>query len=97
MAKSFIGNVSIVVNSKGEVALVKSDTGKFSNKNAPQLVARLAEVVKKEKLPLSKWALFAPEGTEGKTPVLLANKFGQPYIAYLSPQVKAASKTRILD
>ena len=79
--KIFNGSVSIIKNTKGEIALKKDPEGKFSTANAPECHARLIELAKKLKTPINKYSLFiADNGTEA---VLLANRFGNPYIALL--------------
>lgn len=80
-ARTFDGNVSIVKNTKGEIALKKDADGKFSVANAGECHAKMTELSKKLKAPINKYSLFVADG--GTEPVMLANRFGNPYIALL--------------
>ena len=80
-AKTFEGSVSIVKNTKGEIALKRDPEGKFSAENAVECHAKLTELAKKLKAPINKYSLFIADG--GTEPVMLANRFGNPYIALL--------------
>ena len=80
-AKTFEGSVSIVKNTKGEIALKRDPEGKFSADNAAECHAKLTELSKKLKAPINKYSLFIADG--GTEPVMLANRFGNPYIALL--------------
>lgn len=80
-AKTFKGSVSIVKNTKGEIALKRDPEGKFSADNAAECHAKLTELSKKLKAPINKYSLFVADG--GTEPVMLANRYGNPYIALL--------------
>ena len=80
-AKTFEGSVSIVKNTKGEIALKRDPEGKFNAGNATECHAKLTELAKKLKAPINKYSLFIADG--GTEPVMLANRFGNPYIALL--------------
>ena len=80
-AKTFEGSVSIVKNTKGEIALKRDPEGKFNAGNATECYAKLTELGKKLKAPINKYSLFIADG--GTEPVMLANRFGNPYIALL--------------
>lgn len=80
-AKTFEGSVSIVKNTKGEIALKRDPEGKFNAGNATECYAKLTELGKKLKAPINKYSLFVADG--GTEPVMLANRFGNPYIALL--------------
>ena len=80
-AKTFEGSVSIVKNTKGEIALKRDPEGKFSADNAAECHAKLTELSKKLKAPINKYSLFIVGGDA--VPVLLANRYGNPYIALL--------------
>lgn len=109
-SRQFQGNVRIVIASEKNLdnervqvlKLEKNEAGKYSGKSVAALLTSLEQHSKKEKLPISRWAVFEPEGTrENCAPVLLANKYGQPYIAFFSkekkqPQGRASTK-RVLD
>ena len=80
-AKTFEGSVSIVKNTKDEIALKKDAEGKYTVANASECYAKMTELSKKLKFPINTYSLFvAKDGTE---PVMLANRFGNPYIALL--------------
>ena len=89
-AKTFEGSVSIVKNTKGEIALKKDVDGKFSAANAAECHAKMVELSKKLKAGINKYSLFTPDN--GTEPVLLANRFGNPYIALLPKQGDAGTK-----
>lgn len=80
-AKTFEDSVSIVKNTKGEIALKRDPEGKFNAGNATECYAKLTELGKKLKAPINKYSLFIADG--GTEPVMLANRFGNPYIALL--------------
>lgn len=80
-AKTFEGSVSIVKNTKGEIALKRDPEGQFSAANAGECHQKLVELSKKLKAPVNKYSLFIADG--GTEPVMLANRFGNPYIALL--------------
>ncbi len=80
-AKTCEGSVSIVKNTKGEVALKRDPEGKFDARHAAECYNIMQQLAKKNKLPINKYSLFIPEG--GTEAVLLANRYGNPYIALL--------------
>lgn len=92
-AKTFDGSVSIVKNTKGEIALKRDDAGSYNAANASECFAKLGELSKKLKLPINKYSLFVADG--GTEPVLLANRFGNPYIALLPKQGERAKKSTV--
>jgi len=83
-SKVFTGTVSIVLNTKGEVALKADPDGKFSAADAAGLYTTMAELAKARKASVNKYSLFLVKG--GTVPVLLANRYGNPYVALLAPQ-----------
>jgi hypothetical protein len=91
-AKTFEGAVSIVLNTKGEIALKKDPEGKFTAANAAECYETLAKLAKSRKAAINKYSLFVTEG--GTEAVLLANRYGNPYIALLAKREagKAGSK-----
>jgi hypothetical protein len=89
-AKTFEGGVSIIKNTKGEIALKRDPEGKFSADNAGECHAKLTELSKKLKAPINKYSLFVADG--GTEPVLLANRFGNPYIALLPKRGDGGAK-----
>lgn len=80
-AKTFEGSVSIVKNTRGEIAIKRDPEGKFSAVNAAECYAKMMELSKKLKSPINKYSLFMVEN--GTEPVLLVNRFGNPYVAIL--------------
>ena len=85
MAKIYKGQVSIFANTKGE-AVVKADpNGQFTFETAAELYTTLVKVAKANKLTPR---VFKPEAS-GDTPVLMADRWGNPYLALL-PQQKVA-------
>jgi hypothetical protein len=92
-AKTFVGSVSIVKNTKGEIALKKDAEGKFSADNAGECHAKLVELSKKLKSPINKYSLFIVDG--GTEPVMLANQYGNPYIALLPKRDGQAKRSAV--
>jgi len=90
-AKTFDGSVSIVLNTKGEIALKRDPEGKFSAANAKECYDTMSKLANARKAPINKYSLFmVANGTE---PVLLANSFyGNPYIALLPKRADGQAK-----
>jgi len=80
-AKTFEGSVSIVKNTKGEIALKRDPEGKFSAENAVECYQTMSKLAKTHKTTINKYSLFMVEN--GTEPVMLANRYGNPYIALL--------------
>jgi hypothetical protein len=80
-AKTFEGGVSIVKNTKGEIALKRDVEGKFNASNAAECYNTMQVLAKKLKASINKYSLFLVDN--GTEPVLLANRYGNPYIALL--------------
>lgn len=89
-AKTFEGGVSIVKNTKGEIALKRDPEGKFNAGNAAECYGTMQQLAKKLKASINKYSLFLVEG--GTEPVLLANRYGNPYIALLPKRSENAVK-----
>jgi len=81
MSRVFNGKVSIVLNTKGEIALKRDSEGRFSAENATEIYETMLKLAKARKATINKYSLFRTES--GKIPVLLANRYGNPYIALL--------------
>lgn len=79
--KSFEGSVSIVLNTKGEIALKRDNDGKFTAENAVECYQTMTKLAKARKATINKYSLFIVAG--GTEPVLLVNRYGNPYIALL--------------
>lgn len=89
-SKTFEGAVSIVKNTKGEIALKRDPEGKFTATNAAECHQTMVALSKKLKAPVNKYSLFLAEG--GTEPVLLVNRFGNPYIALLPKRGEGGAK-----
>jgi len=91
-SKTFDGSVSIVKNTKGEIALKKDTEGKFNASNADECYSTLKALAKTHKATVNKYSLFMVEG--GTEAVLLSNRYGNPYLAILPKQAAADGSTR---
>lgn len=89
-AKTFEGSVSIVKNTKGEIALKKEAGGKFNAGNAAECYSTMKAKAKELKMSINKYSLFIVTG--GTEPVMLANQFGNPYIALLPKRGEGETK-----
>jgi hypothetical protein len=89
-AKTFEGSVSIVLNTKGEIALKKDSEGKFSAQNAGECYETMTKLAKARKASIIKYSLFMVEN--GSEPVMLANRYGNPYIALLPKRADGQAK-----
>ena len=89
-AKTFEGGVSIVKNNKGEIAVKRDVEGKFNASNSAECYQTLMALSKKLKSPVNKYSLFIVDG--GTEPVLLANRYGNPYIALLPKRGEGETK-----
>jgi hypothetical protein len=83
-SRIFEGNVSVVLNTKGEVALKRDPDGSWNADNAKALAAKMLELAKKHKAPIHKWSYFVADG--GKDVLLMADRYGNPRITVLPPQ-----------
>jgi hypothetical protein len=81
-SKTFEGKVSLVMNTKGEIALKRDPEGAWDASMAQALHVKMQELAKKHKAKISQYSLFTTEG--GTEAVLLVNRFGNPYIGLLS-------------
>jgi hypothetical protein len=93
MSRIFEGNVSIVENTKGEIALKRDADGSWNHENAAALWAKAQELSKKMKKPLHKWSFFKADG--GTDVLLMADRYGNPRITILPPQGDKAQKAKI--
>lgn len=82
-SRIFEGRVSIVKNTKGEIALKRDPEGAFDATKAAECHAKMQELSKKLKAPINKWSLFVADG--GKDVVLMADRYGNPRITLLPP------------
>jgi len=79
--KTFEGTVSVVLNTKGEIALKRDANGAWDASQAEALYRKMQDLSKSKKKAINAYSLFLVEG--GTEVVLLANRFGNPYIAVL--------------
>lgn len=92
MAKIYQGQVSVFSNANNQL-VVKSDAeGKFSHANVAELYKTMLTLSKKHKMEIR---VFKPENeTNCDTPVLMADRWGKPYIALL-PERKAPGAVKV--
>lgn len=79
MAKIYKGNVSVIKNLKGQIAVHPDPEGKFNYENVDELYQTMLALSKKHK---AECRFFKPEAG-GDTPVLMADRWGKPYVAVL--------------
>ena len=92
-SKTFEGKVSVVLNTKGEIALKRDSEGAWDASQARELYTKVTELSKQRKTGINQYSLWiAPNGTE---PVLLANRYGNPYIALLPKREDSGPKQKV--
>ena len=84
MAKIYKGRVSVYSNNQNQLVVKPDDEGKFNHENVAELYKTMCQLAKKHKMEVR---VFKPEQL-GDTPVLMADRWGKPYIALL-PERKA--------
>lgn len=92
-SRIYEGNVSIVKNSKGALALKADTDGAWNAENAVALWAKCQELAKKNKLPLHKWSFFKVDG--GTDVVLMADRYGNPRITILPPKADGTAPSKV--
>ncbi len=90
MAKIYQGKVSVFANSNQQLVVKPDDSGKFDMNNAAELYKTMVQLGKKHKMEVR---VFKPE-QGGDTPVLMADRWGKPYIALL-PERKAPGVAKV--
>jgi len=90
MAKIYQGKVSVYNNSKNQLVVKADDSGKFDCNNTAELYSTMVALGKKHKLEVR---VFKPE-QGGDTPVLMADRWGKPYVALL-PERKAPGVAKV--
>lgn len=93
MSRIFEGNVSVFMNTKGEIALKRDAEGSWNAENATALAKKMVELSKKHKCGIHKWSYFVAEG--GKDVLLMADRFGNPRITILPPQSDKPAKAKM--
>lgn len=91
--KTFEGKVSVILNTKGEIALKRDPNGSWDASNAGELYAKVQELAKSKKKAINAYSLFLVDG--GTEVVLLANRYGNPYIAVLPKREGGAGKAKV--
>ena len=79
MAKVYEGRFGIKANRKGEVVLGKLVDGKYTAADAATVLKRVQALAKEHKLVAR---VFKPDA-KATEPVVLADKWGNPYLALL--------------
>lgn len=90
MAKIYQGQVSVYTNSNNQLVVKPDVEGKFSHANVAELYKTMVQLGKKHKMEVR---VFKPEQL-GDTPVLMADRWGKPYIALL-PERKAPGAVKV--
>ena len=93
MAKIYEGNVSVFQNTKGKIVVKADPSGQYNSENINDLVKVITDVGRTHKAEVN---FFIPEGKFGDknlTPMLLTNRWGQPYVAFL-PERDGNSSTK---
>lgn len=90
MAKVYEGRLGIKPNGKGEVVLGKRVDGKYTAEDA-QVVLKRVQALAKEKKLVARVFKPDPKGTE---PVILADKWGNPYLAILPKREGVVAKRK---
>jgi hypothetical protein len=92
MAKIYQGKVSVFANSNKQLVVKPDDSGKFDSTNTAELYKTMCELGKKHKMEVR---VFKPENeTNCDTPLLMADRWGKPYIALL-PERKAPGAVKV--
>jgi len=79
MAMIYKYNVSIFQNTKGAITVKRDDEGNYNANNVSDLYKKMLELGKKLKAEVR---VFKPKA-DGNTPLLFADRYGNPYLALL--------------
>ena len=93
MSRIFEGNVSLVANTKGEIALKRDLNGAWNSTNAKELYAKAQELSKAKQMPLHKWSFFKADG--GTDVLLMADRYGNPRITILPAKAEGQAKSKV--
>lgn len=88
MAKVYEGTFGIRTNTKGEIVLGKSKDGKYTAADAATVLKRVTALAKEHKLTAR---VFKPD-PKATEPVILADKWGNPYLALLPKKEGVTAK-----
>ena len=91
MAKIYKGKVSVFENTKKEAVVKPDKDGQFDFENVSELYKTMIQVAKDKKLTPR---VYKPEAA-GDTPVLMADRWGNPYLALLTAQKVAGPVVRV--
>jgi hypothetical protein len=95
MAKIYEGNVSVFQNTKGKIVVKADPEGQYNAENVSDLTKVMTDVGRIHKAEVN---FFIPEGSLGDknlTPMLLTNRWGSPYVAFLPERTgNTASKAK---
>lgn len=92
MAKVYEGTFGLKANTKGEVVLGKTAKGKYTAEDAVEVYKRVLALAKEHKLQAR---VFKPDSKAPVTvPVILADRWGNPYLALLPKKEDAAPTTK---
>jgi hypothetical protein len=93
MAKIYQGKVSVFSNANNQLVVKPDVDGKFDQANVAELYSTMLTLGKKHKMDVR---VFKPETETAKcdTPVLMADRWGKPYIALL-PERKAPGAVKV--
>lgn len=91
MAKIYRGNVSVILNTKGEIALRGDEDGRFSHESVSELYKTMQSLAKKHKASIR---MYKPEA-DGDTPLLFTDRWGKPYLAVLPARKAPGPVTHI--
>ena len=90
MARVYEGRFGIKSNAKNEVVLGKLVDGKYTADDAGTVLKRVQSLAKEHKLVAR---IFKPDA-KGTEPVILADKWGNPYLALLPKKEGVATKRK---
>lgn len=108
MARKYLYDVVVTLNTKGEVILDKAENHGiegFTPDEGDLILAAIEKTAKEQKTTVEKWTYFCKIGEEskpitdrkareGRTPVVLCNKWGKPFIGMLEPQKGKATPAK---
>ena len=87
-SKIFDGRFSIKLNTKNELVFGKRADGQYDASDADVVYARVKALAKEKGVSFRR---FQPEPGKG-SPLILADRWGNPYLAILKPNEKVVAK-----
>lgn len=79
MSRIYKGRVSVFADTKNQLVVRADQNGQFSHENVAELYQKMVLLSKQHKMEIR---VYKPESL-GDTPVLLADRWGKPYVALL--------------